>query len=133
MQLFTLRSARLPPLIIVSPYALFISLLLIQSIQRNVFYANKLNPTHWQDVFNVEQFNFHHAQVIPFTFHPEYDTTFTLHAWHFLPLPVYLAHESELQAYHNISTYPLSPRDLIYDSPLQFLTSNSPPPAPNPT
>lgn len=124
MQFFTLRNARLLPFIIVAPYALFVILLLIPSVQRNAFYANKVNPTVWQDLSNVEQFGFHEAQVVPFRYRPSDDATISLHAWYILPLELYVAHEPELKSYHNISRYPLSSRDLTEDSPLQFLLSN---------
>jgi pimeloyl-ACP methyl ester carboxylesterase len=124
MQLFSLRAAFLLPLILVSSYALFILSLTIPSVQRNAFYANKLNPSAWQDLSNVEQFGFHCAQVVPFAFHPRDDPNISLHAWYLLPVKLFVEHEAELKAYHNISNYPLTSRDLLEDSPLQFLISN---------
>jgi pimeloyl-ACP methyl ester carboxylesterase len=124
MQLFTLRNARLLPFIIVIPYAFFIALLLIPPIQRNAFYANKINPTLWQDLSNVEQFNFHHAQVTPFTFHPADDPSISLYAWHILPLHLYLAHEPKLTTYHNTTTTTLSPSHLITSPAFHLLLTN---------
>ncbi|KAJ5543234.1 hypothetical protein N7535_005664 [Penicillium sp. DV-2018c] len=75
-------------------YVLFVLSLTFPEVQRFVLYANKINPTLWQDVNQVEQFGFLRTQVQPFRLvTPDNET---LYGWHLMPLHLCLEHEQEL-------------------------------------
>ncbi|KAJ5142896.1 uncharacterized protein N7515_001683, partial [Penicillium bovifimosum] len=75
-------------------YVLFVCSLTFPEVQRFVLYANKINPTLWQDVNQVEQFGFLRTQVQPF--HLVTPDNETLYGWHLMPLHLCLEHEQEL-------------------------------------
>ncbi|CAI7627007.1 unnamed protein product [Penicillium pancosmium] len=75
-------------------YVLFIYSLTYTQVQRLFLYANKINPTLWQDVNQVEQFGFLNTQVQPFNLKtPDNET---LYGWHLLPLHLCYQNEKEL-------------------------------------
>ncbi|KAJ5610519.1 hypothetical protein N7510_007238 [Penicillium lagena] len=75
-------------------YVLFIYALTFSAVQRFFLYANKVNPTLWQDVNHVEPFGFLRTQVQPFNLQtPDNET---LYGWHLLPLHLCRQHEQEL-------------------------------------
>lgn len=86
-------------------YAMFLGALIHPDIQRNVTYANKVNPTFFQDLNNTEQFGFIKHQVQAFTVTTPDNVT--LYAWHILPLHLYSKHEKELKAQpdHGLQPY----------------------------
>ncbi|KAA8649029.1 alpha/beta hydrolase [Aspergillus tanneri] len=65
-------------------------------VQRFALYANKINPTAWQDVNRVESFGFLKTQVQPFNLvTPDNET---LYGWHLIPPHLCRDHEEELEA-----------------------------------
>ncbi|EXJ79424.1 hypothetical protein A1O3_08926 [Capronia epimyces CBS 606.96] len=76
-------------------YAIFLGALTHPTVQRNAMYAHNINPTHFQDLSNVEQFGFLRHQVQPFTVTTPDNVT--LFAWHILPLHLYHEHEQRLK------------------------------------
>ncbi|KAJ5675607.1 hypothetical protein N7462_008504 [Penicillium macrosclerotiorum] len=75
-------------------YVLFICALTFPEVQRFFLYANKVNPSYWQDLDQVEQFGFLKTQVQPF--HLVTPDNETLYGWHLLPLHLCREHEEEL-------------------------------------
>src|SRR5271163_1768878 len=83
-------------------YVAAIALLTLPVAQRNAFYANKINPAlYFQNLSNVEQFGFLHRQVQPFTVTTSDNVT--IHAWHILPIHLYLEHEQALKSQENFT------------------------------
>ncbi|KAJ5156715.1 hypothetical protein N7492_009518 [Penicillium capsulatum] len=78
-------------------YVLFICAMTYPEVQRFLLYANKINPTYWQDVDQVESFGFLKTQVQPF--HLVTPDNETLYGWHLLPL--HLCYENEQQLGEN--------------------------------
>ncbi|PNY29844.1 Abhydrolase domain-containing protein 12B [Tolypocladium capitatum] len=75
-------------------YAVFLALLVTPFIQRHALYAHKINTLLWSDVNRPEGWGFATNQVTPFTLDtPDGESVY---AWHVLPLPLYLKHESSL-------------------------------------
>ncbi|KAJ5580675.1 hypothetical protein N7450_006976 [Penicillium hetheringtonii] len=75
-------------------YVLFVCSLTFPQVQRFFLYANKINPTLWQDVNQVESFGFLNTQVQPFNLGtPDNET---LYGWHLMPLHLCYEHEEEL-------------------------------------
>ncbi|KAJ5225379.1 hypothetical protein N7468_006604 [Penicillium chermesinum] len=75
-------------------YVLFVYCLTFPQVQRLVLYVNKVNPSRWQDVNQVEQFGFLRTQVQPF--HLVTPDNETLYGWHLMPLHLCRDHEIEL-------------------------------------
>ncbi|KAJ5503321.1 hypothetical protein N7463_006195 [Penicillium fimorum] len=75
-------------------YVLCLLSLTFPEVQRFVLYANKINPSLWQDVNQVEQFGFLRTQVQPF--HLVTPDNETIYGWHLMPLHLCLEHEKEL-------------------------------------
>ncbi|KAK3368341.1 Alpha/Beta hydrolase protein [Podospora didyma] len=74
--------------------ATFIALLTVPFFQNQGIYLNSIRLTWFQDVAVPEQWGFMHNQVTPFTLQtPDGEI---LHAWHILPLGLYLLYETEL-------------------------------------
>ncbi|KKZ63134.1 hypothetical protein EMCG_02511 [[Emmonsia] crescens] len=66
------------------------------SVQRAVLYANKLNPSYYQDVNDAEYFGFLKSQVQPFNLRtPDNET---LYAWHIIPPHLCKENEAALLA-----------------------------------
>ncbi|KAJ4299807.1 hypothetical protein N0V90_005053 [Kalmusia sp. IMI 367209] len=76
-------------------YLSFISLLTIPKLQDHVIYLHKISLTWFQDVNAPEHWGFLRNQVTPF--HLKTADGETLHAWHILPLDVYLQNQVELR------------------------------------
>lgn len=77
-------------------YFLFIGLLAIPVFQRQAIYLNHITLTWFQDLGIPEQWGFPKGQVTPFRLStPDGET---IHAWHILPLGLYLKHEHALIA-----------------------------------
>lgn len=75
-------------------YAVFLALLTVPSLQRQVIYLHSLTQTWGQDLNVPEQWGFLHNQVTPFALDtPDGET---LHAWHILPLGLYRRHEERI-------------------------------------
>ncbi|KAJ5096071.1 hypothetical protein NUU61_005427 [Penicillium alfredii] len=75
-------------------YVLFICSLTFPQVQRFALYANKINPSFWEDLDHVEPFGFLRTQVQPFNLAtPDNET---LYGWHLLPLHLCRQHEKEL-------------------------------------
>lgn len=75
-------------------YAVFLALLTVPSLQRQVIYLHSLTQTWGQDLNVPEQWGFLHNQVTPFALDtPDGET---LHAWHILPLGLYRLHEEKI-------------------------------------
>ncbi|CAI7660881.1 unnamed protein product [Penicillium palitans] len=83
-------------------YVLCLLSLTFPEVQRFVLYANKINPSLWQDVNQVEQFGYLRTQVQPF--HLVAPDNETIYGWHLMPLHLCLEHEKELM--ENPSTGP---------------------------
>ncbi|KAJ5128730.1 hypothetical protein N7526_006896 [Penicillium atrosanguineum] len=75
-------------------YVLFVCSLTWPEVQRFALYANKVNPSLWQDVNQVEQFGFLKSQVQPF--HLVTPDNETLYGWHLMPLHLCHEHEQDL-------------------------------------
>ncbi|KAJ5895215.1 hypothetical protein N7495_006906 [Penicillium taxi] len=75
-------------------YIILIFALTFPEVQRFVLYANKINPTYWQNLNQVEQFGFSKSQVQPFHFVTSDNEV--LYGWHMLPLHLCHEHEQEL-------------------------------------
>lgn len=75
-------------------YAIFLGLLTIPFLQKQVIYLNKVTLTWGQDVNIPEQWGFLHNQVTPF--HLKTPDGESLHAWHVLPIELYRRHEKKL-------------------------------------
>ncbi|CAG7918109.1 unnamed protein product [Penicillium olsonii] len=82
----------------------------------SVLYANKINPTVWQDVNQVEQFGF---LIQPF--HLITPDNETLYGWHLMPLHLCLDHEQEL-----MENTPHGPADDYTTTPAYKLLANDP-------
>ncbi|KAJ5996369.1 hypothetical protein N7522_008029 [Penicillium canescens] len=83
-------------------YVLFICALTFPEVQRFCLYANKINPSLWQDVNLVEQFGFLRTQVQPFNLvTPDNET---IYGWHLIPL--HLCHEHEEELMENAASGP---------------------------
>ncbi|KAK1142816.1 hypothetical protein N8T08_007250 [Aspergillus melleus] len=77
-------------------YVGFICSMTYPDVQRFVLYANKINPTLWEDVNLVESFGFLKTQVQPFNLvTPDNET---LYGWHLIPPHLCRDHEEELEA-----------------------------------
>ncbi|KAL1961021.1 hypothetical protein VTO42DRAFT_4909 [Malbranchea cinnamomea] len=77
-------------------YVLFIFSLTFPTVQRGALYMNKVNPTRYQDVNDVEYFGFLKSQVQPFNIvTPDNET---LYAWHVLPLELCPDQDKDLEA-----------------------------------
>ncbi|KAL2369227.1 hypothetical protein RJZ57_006376 [Blastomyces gilchristii] len=77
-------------------YVLGVFSLTYPSVQRTVLYANKLNPTYFQDVNDVEYFGFLKSQVQPFNIRtPDNET---LYAWHIIPPQLFKESEAAFLA-----------------------------------
>ncbi|PWY86091.1 abhydrolase domain-containing protein [Aspergillus heteromorphus CBS 117.55] len=77
-------------------YVIFVCAMTYPMVQRFVLYVNKVNPTLWQDLNQVESFGFLKTQVQPFYLKtPDNET---LYGWHLLPLQLCREHEEELNA-----------------------------------
>jgi pimeloyl-ACP methyl ester carboxylesterase len=85
-------------------YVLGVLSLTIPTVQRNVTYANNVNPTYWQNLSDVEAFGFLKHQVQPFTVTTADDCS--IHAWHLLPIHVYKEHEQRLVSHKVPKTLP---------------------------
>ncbi|AEO63602.1 uncharacterized protein THITE_2109089, partial [Thermothielavioides terrestris NRRL 8126] len=68
----------------------------VPSLQAHAIYLHKVTLTWFKDLNVPEQFGFAHHQVTPF--HIQTSDGERLHAWHILPLGVYLANEAALLA-----------------------------------
>lgn len=89
-----LRSVLFAFLASVSAYAVFLALLTVPSLQRQVIYLQSLTQTWGQDLNIPEQWGFLHNQVTPFALDtPDGET---LHAWHILPLGLYRRYEQRI-------------------------------------
>ncbi|OAX84182.1 hypothetical protein ACJ72_01457 [Emergomyces africanus] len=77
-------------------YVLGVFSLTYPSVQRAVLYANKLNPTYFQDINDAEYFGFLKSQVQPFNLRtPDNET---LYAWHIIPPHLFKENEQALLA-----------------------------------
>lgn len=89
-----LRSVLFAFLASASAYAVFLALLTVPSLQRQVIYLQSLTQTWGQDLNIPEQWGFLHNQVTPFALNtPDGET---LHAWHILPLGLYRRNEQKI-------------------------------------
>ncbi|CAG8180575.1 unnamed protein product [Penicillium salamii] len=100
-------------------YVLFVCSLTFPEVQRFVLYANKINPTIWQDVNQVEQFGFLRTQVQPF--HLVTPDNETLYGWHLMPVHLCLEHEEEL-----MESPPSGPAEDYTTTPAYKLLANDP-------
>lgn len=92
--LAVLRSVLYAFLASASAYAVFLALLTVPSLQRQVIYLQSLTQTWGQDLNVPEQWGFLHNQVTPFALDtPDGET---LHAWHILPLGLYRRHQQRI-------------------------------------
>lgn len=89
-----LRSVLYALLASAGAYAVFLSLLTVPSLQRQVIYLQSLTQTWGQDLNVPEQWGFLHNQVTPFALNTADGET--LHAWHILPLGLYRRHEERI-------------------------------------
>ncbi|OJD19932.1 hypothetical protein AJ78_00126 [Emergomyces pasteurianus Ep9510] len=77
-------------------YVLGVFSLTYPSVQRAVLYANKINPTYFQDVNDAEYFGFLKSQVQPFNLRtPDNET---IYAWHIIPPHLFKENEEALLA-----------------------------------
>ncbi|OJJ44617.1 hypothetical protein ASPZODRAFT_2111388 [Penicilliopsis zonata CBS 506.65] len=77
-------------------YVAFVLASTSPKVQRFALYANRVNPTAWQDINDVESFGFLRTQVQPFSLRtPDNETVY---GWHILPLHLCREHEEVLSA-----------------------------------
>lgn len=101
-------------------YVLGIGALTYPAVQRNAIYANKINPTFYQDLNNTEQFGFLYHQIQPFTITTPDNVT--LFAWHILPLHLYYKHELALREQPDFGLKPYE--EAVHSVGLQLLLND---------
>ncbi|KAF3029570.1 hypothetical protein E8E12_000699 [Didymella heteroderae] len=89
-----MRALLLTSVCLLCVYIAFIALLIVPALQDHVIYMHRATLTWFQDVNFPEQWGFLRNQVTPF--YLETADGEHLHAWHILPLDVYLENEREL-------------------------------------
>jgi abhydrolase domain-containing protein 12 len=78
----------------VALYSLFIGLSMTPFFQRHFVYAHRIHTLWWTNLDEPETWGFASNQVTPFFLQtPDAET---IYAWHIMPLPLYLQHESTL-------------------------------------